>query len=786
MLLASLAWPTSLDEGKAVHSLRLTDHRGTLLREVRPDGRGRSVRLDAVAPTAVEALIATEDRAFYRHPGVNPLALVRAAWANARTGRVVRGGSTLTMQVARVLRGRRRATLWDKLVEMHLALRLELRYSKDAILEAWLRRVSFGNRAHGIESAARLYFGKAARDLTTAEAAFLVGLPQSPSRYNPFRHFSRAKARQRRVLRAMEAHGALTASERVRLAALPLDLASPEHAFRAPHFTQFVLESLPESHGLREIRTTLDGRLQRRVEAILRGHLRSLRDASVKQAAAVVLDTRTGAVRAYAGSADFWDAAAGGQNDGVRMRRQPGSALKPFTYAHALQHGYTPASILPDIETQVIEAGGAFSPENYDKRYHGPVPLRTALASSYNVPAVRLAREMGPAALLETLRAAGFASLDQPADHYGVGLTLGSGEVRLLELARAYAGLARGGTLPGLRVAEAQVTATGDTLRVPVQPATPMGLNAATAYLITDILSDPAARAPGFGRGGPLELPFPTAAKTGTSKDYRDNWTVGYTPRHTVAVWVGNFDGAPMRWVSGVAGAGPIFGAIMRELGSGGAFARPAGIIEATICPGSGQRPGAFCPRTRRGVFARAAVPTDACSVHRLVKIDRRTGLRADAGTPEDEIQEKMFAVYPAAYQPWMRAHGHPLPPPAAHPARAASASGGGPQVSDRLQIQYPASGTVFQMDPVLREGYQRVHLRGAVEASAAAPLTDVQWWADGEPLSGNVRRAAWPLRPGRHRLELRATDAATGQRLRSRPVVVTARALRPPTARKD
>lgn len=776
-LALSLAWPASLEDAPTAHSLRLTDRHGTLLREVRPEGRGQAVRLEAVSPAAIEALIATEDRAFYRHPGVNPAALVRAAWANARAGRVVSGGSTLTMQVARALRGRRRASLGDKLAEIHLALRLELRYSKDEILEAWLRRVSFGNRAHGIESAARLYFDKPARDLAAAEAAFLVGLPQSPSRYNPFRHFDRAKARQRRVLAAMQAHGALTADERARIEALPLDLADPEQAFRAPHFTRFVLGLLPDEHSLREIRTTLDLRLQRRVEEILRGHLRQLRGATVTNGAAVVLDNRTGVVLAYAGSVAFWNDAAGGQNDGVQMLRQPGSALKPFTYARALQHGYTPASILPDIEMQVIEAGGAFSPENYDKRYHGPVPLREALASSYNVPAVRLAREMGPAALLETLHAVGFASLDKPAEHYGVGLTLGSGEVRLVELARAYAGLARGGSLPALRVAEAQVTAVGDTLHAPSRPPALMGLDVATAYLITDILSDPEARAPGFGRGGPLELPFPVAVKTGTSKDYRDNWTVGYTPRHTVAVWVGNFDGAPMRWVSGVTGAGPVFHAIMQALGSGGAFARPPGVMEATICPSSGRKPGVFCSSTRRTVFARGTVPSDTCDVHRRLRLDRRTGLRADAATPKADVEEKIFAVYPAEYHPWMRAHGRPLPPPAAHLVTDSSSSDA-LRPSDRLRIQYPVSGTAFQMDPVLRAGFQKVHLRGTVEESSAASLMDVQWWIDGEPLGGDYRTAAWPLRPGTYRIELRAIDRE-GQRLRSRSAIIEVRAAR-------
>ena len=765
---ASLAWPVDVRQEAAVVSTRITDRDGRLLREVRDGGRGRPVDLDALPSSVVDALVATEDRRFYRHPGIDPLALVRAAWTNMEAGRVVSGGSTVTMQVARVLRGRQARTLPAKLAEMHLALRLELRLSKEEILALWLERVPFGNATYGIEAAARLYFGKAAQDLSTAEAAFLVGLPQSPSRYNPFRQGARAKARQGRVLQAMERAGRLTSAQRRRLERTSVDLARPEVSFQAPHLTSALAASLPPKGRPAEVRTTINGALQRRIEAIVRGHLAGLHDASVTNAAALVLDNATGAVLAYVGSADFWDAQAGGQNDGVRMRRQPGSALKPFTYAHVLATSrYTTASILPDLPLQVPEAGGAFSPENYDKRYHGPVPLRQALASSYNVPAVQVAREIGPAALLETLHRSGFASLDRPAQHYGVGLTLGSGEVTLGELARAYAALARGGTRPDVHVERWRRTASGDTLDVRLEKPAPTGISPQVAYLITDVLGDAEARAPGFGRGGPLELPFPCAAKTGTSKDYRDNWTAGYTPRYTVAVWVGNFDGSPMRWVSGVSGAGPIFHAIMRALGPSGDFVRPEGLVEKTICPGSGRPPGSFCPSRQRRLFLDGTAPADSCDVHRRVRLDGRTGLLASEATPPEAVEEKTFAVYPPAYHAWMREHGWPLPP-TAKGADVRDASADAPDVTGRLRVDYPASGTAFRVDPVLRSAYQKIHLRG----SATSDLVDVHWRIDGERLAGDYRQATWPLKPGRHRVELWAVDEG-GRPLRSRTSVV-------------
>ena len=776
VLLTSMTWPPLIDAPPAV-SLEITDRSGQRLRTVRPDGRGQPVALDAVAPAAVDALLATEDARFWWHPGIDPVALARAAWTDLRHGAIISGGSTLTMQVARLLRNRPDRGWIDKLLEMHLALRLELRYSKDTILALWLNRVPFGNRARGIEAAAQLYFGKSARDLTTAEAAYLIGLPQSPSRYNPFRHPGRAKARQQRVLRAMERNGHITAAARRHFAALPLDIRPPAPTFRAPHFVERVKRSTlkrptsnaPTSNAIMEVRTTLDLDLQRTVAGIVRGHITQLADRSVTNAAAVVLDNRTGDVLAYVGSADFWDARAGGQNDGVRMLRQPGSALKPFMYAAALAtRRTTPASILADIPLQVLEAGGAFSPENYDRRYHGPVPLREALASSYNVPAVRMARALGPETLLQTLRDAGFASLDRPATHYGVGLTLGNGEVRLIELARAYAGLARGGSLPPLRTERWRVTADGDTLRTPPdEPARPNGLSPPVAHLITDILQDPAARAPAFGRGSPLELPFPAAVKTGTSKDYRDNWTVGYTPRHTVAVWAGNFDGSPMRWVSGVSGAGPIFQSIMQALGSGGDFERPAGLDTATICPTSGQRPGAHCPAPRPELFLAGTVPADTCAVHRRVRIDTRSGLRAAAETPERFVQERLFTVHPERFHPWMREHNRPLPPQGAHAATTARAAADADALlTDRLQIQYPDDGTTYRLDPVLRAGHQQIHLRG----TAAAGLRDVHWTVDSTRLAADYRTATWRLQPGMHTLVLRAVRP-DGQPVHSRPV---------------
>ena len=773
VLVGSLLWPVSstLLESGSVVSLRVTDRDGRLLREVRPDGRGTPVALAQVPATAIEALIATEDKRFRMHPGVDPVAVARAAWTNVQAGTIVSGASTITMQVASALRATSNHGWMDKLADMHLAVRLEVWLSKDDILETWLNRVDFGNRTHGIEAASRLYFGKGARDLTPAQASFLVGLPQSPTLYDPLRHPDRAFTRYRHVLASLERTGRIAPDERQRMEAVPLDFQSPRNQFLAPHFVQWTADG--SARGTRELRTTLDLALQQTVEREVSGHLRLLNDASATNAAVVVLDNVTGNVLAYVGSADFWNDRIGGQNDGVHMLRQPGSALKPFTYAMALaSQRYTPASILPDIELNVLEAGGAFTPENYDERYHGPVPLSQALASSYNVPAVRLAREFSPERLLHQLHAAGFASLNQPANVYGVGLTLGNGEVQLMELARAYAGLARGGSLPDIRPVVWVRTAEGDTLRAPMQPGTPMDISPHVAYLISDILSDPEARAPGFGRGGPLELPFPAAVKTGTSKDYRDNWAVGYSPRHTVAVWVGNFDGSPMRWVSGVSGAGPILNAVFRHLGPSGDFQRPAGVVDAEIDPASGLLPGLESPSRTASPFLAGTVPTDTSTVFRRIPIDVRSGQRADATTPAEFIDNRLYRVYPPEFHAWMRSEGIPMPPPVAGLASDETASAE-LQLTEALRIDYPESGTTFQLDPVLRADFQKIRMRGTIPDA----VTDASWWVDGKPIESDT----WALKEGRHLIELRGVTAS-GERLSSRPSAILVRSIKPTT----
>ncbi|HZW89837.1 MAG TPA: transglycosylase domain-containing protein, partial [Myxococcaceae bacterium] len=467
-VLAFVAWPlpAGLLDAEGTLSVRVLDRDGQLLRELPSRRASRSVALPAEAPVPQvlrDAFIASEDRRFEWHPGVDPLAMARAAAGNLKAGRVVSGASTLTQQLARLLVPRRR-TLAGKAQEALWALRLTAHLSREDILRAYLDRVALGHDLVGVEAASQAYFGRPARSLSAGQAALLAAIARSPARVDPWRDPDVATGAMREVLGRMRRAGRLDPElERV-AATADLDLVPASRAFGAPHLVVDLAGKL-ETLGLGravEVRTTLDPALQREVERSVRSELAA--DPRLGQAAVLVVDNLSGDVLAYVGSADFADAAREGQNDGVRARRQPGSALKPFAYGLALASGWTAASVLSDVDLEVATAGGAWLPRNYDRRQHGPVRLRAALANSYNVPAVELTDTLGPERVLEVLRDAGFSSLEDSAEHYGAGLVLGNGDVSLWELARAYRGLARGGVVEPLRLVRLAKDPAGERL----------------------------------------------------------------------------------------------------------------------------------------------------------------------------------------------------------------------------------------------------------------------------------------------------------------------------------
>ncbi|HET9934558.1 MAG TPA: penicillin-binding protein 1C, partial [Polyangiaceae bacterium] len=718
---AATPLPEELRRSHAEPSLRVVDTNERLLRDVRAsDGaRARFASLAELGPNAKNAILAAEDRRFFAHPGVDPLALTRAVLGAVRHLRVVSGGSTITMQLARTLRPHPR-TVFGKVREMVLALRIEASLSKSQILQEYLNRVSFGPNLRGYAAASHAYFGKTPGNLSVAEAAFIAGLPQSPSRYSLERNRRAAEARRNRVIARMLEMSVIDAELAKRAQAEPLRPGSLRPAFGAPHLVQGLVNGGLWSFqpGLREVlrkpasqlTTTLDATLQVEAETAVSTALSAL---SAKQATAgsvVVLDNSSGDVLAYVGSPDFFDEARLGQNDGARALRQPGSTLKPFLYALAMEKlGFTAATALPDVESHFATKGGRFSPRNYDSKVRGPVRLREALGNSLNIPAVWTLSQLGVEPFFARLRELGFDSLVEAPDYYGLALALGDGEVRLLDLAAAYATLARGGVYKPSRLVRG-VERVGEP---PVELAPAEGrrvIPALIAAQLTDILSDPRARSAAFGAHTLLDFPFPVAAKTGTSKGFRDNWVIGYTHAVTVAVWVGNFDGGAMENVSGIAGAGPIFHSVMeaamrrsnaRDASSPLTLSEGApreGLHRVEICSLSGGLASVDCPHKIREWVADDAV-LSSCDMHERVRLNRQDGLRAGSTCARDEVVERTFERFPPEYLAWATAASRPLAPrdfspmcpDAPHPVEPREAA---------IRILYPADGARFAIDP--------------------------------------------------------------------------------------
>jgi penicillin-binding protein 1C len=688
----------------------------------------------------VEATLAAEDRRFFRHPGLDPLAVARALWHDLRAMRLKEGGSTLTQQAAKRLMDRPR-TASGKAREMVYALRLEHRLSKKEVLALYLNLAPYGNQFVGASAASRGYFGCPPENLTPAQAAFLAGLPQRPSALDPYRNLEAALRRQRWVLKRMRALDFLDEAAHRRALAERVKVGRPERAFSAPHFVERVLSGLGGRRPAR-VETTLDEDLQADVRGILAAGRESRLAHGAHNAAVVVLLNETGEVLAYEGSGDYFDAAHGGAIDGAASPRQPGSALKPFTYALAFERGFTPASVLPDVPSHfpTAEEGVLYAPRNYDGAFRGPMRARPALAGSENVPAVYLLSKIGVADLLGLLRAAGLSTLDRNAGFYGYGLTLGDAEVRLDELAAAYGALARGGLyLPPRLVRRVRWADGSSSSPAPSEPS--RILSPRSAFWVADILSDPRARAWAFGEGGSLDFPFPAAAKTGTSQAYRDNWCLGFTREITVGVWVGNFDRTPLVGSSGVTGAGPLFHDVLlcaqqRVTGrlpgpSDPPLAdRPDGLAPLEICALSGLAATPRCPRVEREWLSEGA-PLPPCSWH------------AEAGR----------VAWPAEYRAWARSAGRMEEGPKALPAPSSTGIGRRTH-APTLVLLSPPAGAVYLLDPTLRPGFQTLPLRAAY-AGAPRPLA---WRVDGAEVGRAPSDGAldWPLTRGRHVVEVR------------------------------
>lgn len=513
-----------------------------------------------IPPMVQRALLAAEDRRFFTHGGIDARAVGRALSELFSAGSVQSGASTLSMQLVKMSLPQAERTLSHKLYECLLARHMEMCYSKEEILRGYLNHADFGQLSRGIETAARLYFNKSAKDLNAAESALLVAQLKSPTRYNPFQYPERAKAARNRILITM-GEGASCVQE--------LGL-QPAQAWHAPHLNE------------RVGRLSISIHVQRELSRIIEQEVAQLRAQNVQQAAALIVDNETGEVLASVASAD-WEDPRGGQIDGTSVKRSAGSTLKPFVYLLALEAGQNPSTVYADIPTRFPSAEGIDAPRNYNEHYLGPISMRVALACSQNIPAMLALNEHGgEKMLLAKLKLLGY---ELPEGAYGLGLAIGNAHVNLKEQTAAFSCLARGGAWLPLRFDCVQQQAVRPSPQQLIQPA--------HAWQLSMMLADASARLAGFGMAPALRFPFPCAVKTGTSSNFRDNWCVGYTKDYTVAVWVGNFDNSAMQEVSGLTGAGPIFHRAMsylHEYGQPQLQARPEGMQLTSLDPRSGSR----------------------------------------------------------------------------------------------------------------------------------------------------------------------------------------------------
>ena len=620
---------------------RFFDRNGELLFELTTAEKRLWLSYAEIPRSVIDATVSVEDDTFWSNYGFNPAAIGAAVLSNYRNqdGRPV-GASTITQQLVRHIaftyEERVSVSYERKLREIFLAFIMTQQRSKEAIIQMYLNEIYYGNLAYGIEAAAQTYFGKPAQELALSEAAFLAGLPQAPLDWDPYTNFEAAKARQEFILDLMVDDGVITSldaaiAKGVSLRIVPritANEAAGNVTLEAAHFVLYVQNQLERLYGPDaialggwQITTSLDLNIHTMAETAARQQVAARAAAhNVSNASVVILKPGTGEILAMVGSLDYFDASIDGQVNVALSPRQPGSSIKPITYATALQRGWSTADVLWDVPIELdLGDGEKMVPTNYDRYYRGPVLFRDALANSYNIPPVQLLRDVGVPSFIATARSMGIDSLREPPGFYGLALTLGGGEVPLLEMTHAFATLANQGQKPRLTSVLKITDSRGNVIFDAQQNQLPAvnALDARIAYIITDILDDDQARVAAMGVNNPLALPFPAAVKTGTTNDFRDNWVIGYTPGVVVGIWMGNADGRPMVNSSGLQTAAPLWNNIMQTIHNdpelmqslwvngrppATGFIQPQGIELRPICHPSGTG-GSRCTAVRNDWF---------------------------------------------------------------------------------------------------------------------------------------------------------------------------------------
>ena len=783
----------SLPDTFMVPSVRITDRNARLLYEIIPQEGGRNtvLSIDNIPQCLKDATIAVEDKNFYTNPGIDLTGIIRALWINLKGGEITAGGSTITQQVARNLLlsqdERTERTLRRKLREAVLAWQMTRKLSKDEILALYLNQINYGGMAYGVEAASQTYFGKPASKLLLPECALIAGLPQAPGVYNPFTNPDLAEARQGIVLGLMEKQGYITDEERLSAESTRLSYNPVPYPIEAPHFIWFIKDQIDKlvsdgilnSHRSLVVRTTLDLDAQHLAEETLKRRIDAFKNEdtalshNVNNAALVVLDPHNGEILALVGSADFFDESIHGALDMATSPRQTGSAFKPFIYALALDptrpDAWTAATSILDVPTTfIIRDGTPYTPLNYDELDHGPVPVRTALGSSLNIPAVKTLQGVGIENTIDLAHRLGITSLGE-AGQYDLSLALGGGQVNLLELSTAFASLANNGYHTGSTSILDIHDADGNLLYEPDQNPPLQIFDPRVAWLISDILSDDAARAIGFGLNSTLKLDRTAAVKTGTTTNFHDNWTIGYTPDLLVGVWVGNSGYEAMRNVSGLTGAAPIWHEVMRGLLQGRPdrpFTRPDGLTQVEVCDISGLLPTDVCPHTRTEWFIAGTEPAQTDTTYQQVWIDTLTNFLANDSTPIERRKLITVLNLPVEAQEWAHEQGLLLLADYSQTTENIS------QQENQLVLLSPHPNTVYRIDPNLDLSIQQIK----IEVAAGQGISQVTIWVDGNlltTLSPPPYQAWWTLSTGDHRFWAEGVDA-NGETVKSDVITIT------------
>ena len=670
--------PDTLTNRNIDESTKILDRNGKLLYEVFGEEDRTLITLNNVSPNLVNAVLATEDGDFYRHDGFDVKGFLRGLFSCVVKSSC-QGGSTLTQQLSKNTLLSPERTVIRKIKELILSLQIEKKYSKDEILQMYLNEAPFGHQAYGVEAAANLYFNKSAKDLTLAQSALLAGLPQKPSTYSPCNSPENAKGRQLTVIRLMEKNGWYDKNKvKQHITKKQADKARNEKLtfnckfsnIKAPHFVMYVKKLLENKYGTEivekgglKVTTSLDLDLQNTAQQIVTNSIeKSGADYGVGNGALVALKPGTGEILAMVGSKDYFNDEDDGQFNVAIAKRQPGSSIKPITYVTALSRGYTAGDIFFDVKTKFPGGEGQpdYVPENYDKKYQGPIFMRDALGNSINTVAVKLLSLVGIDNMIQTANKLGIKSLDAKANYYGLSLTLGSGEVTLLELTNAYSTFANKGMyVPPVSILKVE-NSSGKILEEWKKPKGVKVVKPEDAYILSDMLADNNARLRAFGPYSYLTFPGHTVSvKTGTTNDVRDNWTIGYTPSIAIGVWVGNNDNSPMSVTSGIAGAAPIFNKVMTSYlkdKPDEKFKKPDNVIEKEIDKELGGLPQGTRPR-KKEIFIKGTQPNSTSKY--LVELEickKDEKLASDACKKAGQTESKTFFNFVAAKPAWQEA----------------------------------------------------------------------------------------------------------------------------------